>query len=69
MNRQAFIKSPVVGFSGVEAIAQAAHADQQARFRRIGLDLAPQVEDVLVDGAVGDRDARPPRRARSAARG
>src|SRR5687768_13704889 len=46
--------------SAIESVSHAAYAEKKPRFRGIALDLAAQVDDVCIDGAVGHVDAALP---------
>ena len=49
-----------VTVSAIEPVAEAAHAGDVARVRRIRLDLPAQVQDLVVHDAVGDGDVAAP---------
>ena len=45
----------------IEAVSQPADVQEKARACRIGLELPPQTDDVVVDDAVVERDVASPR--------
>jgi hypothetical protein len=46
----------------IESVADAADVQNMPRSRRLGLELAPEADDVVVDHAIVERDVRAPGR-------